>query len=79
MQQSVDCEAPCFWGIKPGQTTLIEALHIFTHLGLQVKSITYQGKDFYGIEYDFDRGLSISVILTIQNEIVENLRIKMLP
>lgn len=79
LQEPVDCEAPCFWGITPGQTTLEEAINIFTHLGFQVKSTTYQGKDFYGIEYDFDDGLSISVILTIQNEIVENLRIKMHP
>ena len=79
LQDSVDCESPCFWGITPGQTTLSEAISIFTHLGLQVKSTTYQGKDFYGIEHDFDNGLSISVILTIQSEIVENLRLKILP
>lgn len=79
LQDSVDCDAPCFWGITPGQTTLNEAIDIFTHMGLQVKNTTYQGTNFYGIEYGFDSGLSISVILTIQNEIVENLRIKMLP
>lgn len=79
LQDSVDCEAPCFWDITPGQTTLSEVINIFIHFGLQVKSTTYQGTDFYGIEYEFESGLSISVVLTIQNEIVENLRIKMLP
>jgi hypothetical protein len=79
LQEPVDCEAPCFWGINPRQTTLSDAENIFAHLGLQVNSTTYQGIDFYGIEHNFDSGLSISVILTIKDEIVENLRIKMLP
>jgi len=48
LQEPVDCEAPCFWGITPGQTTLDEAKNIFTHLGLEVKSITDQGKDYSG-------------------------------
>lgn len=79
LQDSVDCEAPCFWGITPRQTTLSEAINIFTHLGLQVKSTTYQGTDFYGIEYEFDSGLSILVTLTIQDDFVKNLSVDVLP
>lgn len=79
LQDSVDCEAPCFWRITPGQTTLSEAENIFTHLGLQVESTTFQGKDFYGIEYEFDSGLSISVTLTTQDDFVKNLQVGILP
>ncbi len=70
MHEPVDCTAPCFWGIMPGQTTLNEARNIFSHLGLQM------ARDFFEIDYDF---LSISVILTIQNNIVENLRVRIHP
>jgi hypothetical protein len=79
LSETVDCAAPCFWGIMPGQTTLGEAKNIFTRFGLQIKSTTYQGKDFYGIDYDFDSGLSIGVTLTVQNEIVENLSVDIIP
>lgn len=79
LQEPVDCEAPCFWGITPGQTALSEAINIFTHLGLQVNSTTFQGKDFYGVKHDFEDGLSISVILTIQGEHIKNLRIRIHP
>jgi hypothetical protein len=75
----LDCGAPCFWGIMPGQTTLGEAKSIFTHLGIQIRSTTYEGKDFYGIRYDFDSGISIIVTLTVQEEIVENLRVDITP
>lgn len=74
-----DCDFPCFWGLIPGQTALGEAQNIFNHLRLQINNTTYEGKDFYGINNDFDSGLSISVILTIQNEIIENIRVKVLP
>ena len=79
LQGSADCQAPCFWGIIPGETTLSEANDIFTHLGLEIASAPHEGKEFYGTRYDFDNGLSISVILTVQNQIVENLRIKIDP
>lgn len=79
LRNPVDCKAPCFWGITPGQTTLDEATNILTHLGLQVKSITYQGKDFYGIRYNFQNGLSVMVTLTVQEELVENLRVDITP
>jgi hypothetical protein len=79
LQEPVDCEAPCFWGITPGQTTLDEAKNIFTHLGLEVKSITDQGKDFHGIRYDFENGLSIIVTLTIQGDLVKNVRVGINP
>jgi hypothetical protein len=76
LREPVDCSAPCFWGIVPGQTTIEEAESIFSHLGLQTEIITYQGKDFYNVAYDLDSGLSIYVNLPIQNEIVENIELK---
>jgi hypothetical protein len=79
LQEPVDCLAPCFWGIMPEQTTLEEALNIFTHLGLQVQSTTQNNKEFYGIAYEFENGLRISPILTVEDGIVQNLRIKITP
>ncbi len=74
LQEPVDCEAPCFWGIIPGQTTLEEAINIFTHLGFQLKHInTRDSKEFYGAVYNLGNGLEVTPILTVQNNIVKNL------
>lgn len=79
LQEPVDCSAPCFWGIVPGQTITEEAGNILKYLGLQTTIIKYQGKDFYNVDYDLDSGLSINVILTIQNDIVETIEINITP
>jgi hypothetical protein len=76
LREPVDCTYPCFWGIVPGQTTAGEARNIFSHLGLKTEIITDQGIDFYNVDYDLDSGLSISVVYTLQNAIVENIEIK---
>jgi len=76
LREPVDCAAPCFWGIVPGKTTVGEARDIFNHLGLQMASWSYEGKDFSGVHYVLDSGLSILVTLTLQNNIVENMQIQ---
>jgi hypothetical protein len=75
LQKPIDCAAPCFWGIMPGQSTLNEALQIFAHFDLQTKSTTLDNKEFYGVKYDFDKNLSMLVTLTIKDKVVENLRV----
>jgi hypothetical protein len=72
LQESVDCSAPCFWGIVPGQTTNEEARNIFSQLDIQMASRINDGKGFSSIHYVLDSGLSISVLLKIQNNIVES-------
>jgi hypothetical protein len=79
LQEPVDCSAPCFWGIVPGQTTTGEAVNIFNHLGIQTKTITHQGQDFYNVDYDLDSGLSISVNLPINNNLVEIIVLTLVP
>ena len=79
LQGSENCDAPCFLGIIPGRTTLDEAKKIIMHLGLPIKSTTYEGKDIYGTHYNFESGLSIYGNLTVQDEIVRNLRIDIIP
>lgn len=79
LQEPVDCTAPCFWGIMPGQTTLEEAGDIFTHFGLQMSSGIFRGKEFSSTEYDFDSDSSISITLTIQDGIVDNISITIIP
>lgn len=79
LQEPVDCAAPCFWGITPGDTTLDEADDIFDHLGLSRSSTTFKGKVFSGIHFVFDSGLSVRATLTIQDKIVENIQLKFIP
>lgn len=80
LREPVDCSAPCFWGIVPGQTTLYEATHIFTYMGLPVQFTNERdNKKFYEFIYDFESGLSISPLLTVQDGLVKNLRIYLTP
>jgi hypothetical protein len=80
LQEPGDCLAPCFWGITPGQTTLEEAKNIFAHLGLTLELTNVRdNKEFYELIYDFDNGLSISPLLTVQDEMVKNFRIYITP
>lgn len=79
LQEPVDCAAPCFWGIVPGETTTGEAVNNFNHLGIQTKTLTYQGQDFLNVDYDLDSKLSISVNLPIYNNKVENIVLTLVP
>jgi len=79
LQDGGNCETPCFLGILPGTTTRSEAEDIFMHIGLPVRIITYQGQDFYNTHSDFDNGLSLSIVLTVQDEMVKNLRLYITP
>jgi len=80
LRESVDCPAPCFWGIIPGKTTLAEARDVFAHLGLYMQQTnSREGKDIYEIACDLENGPSVTAILTIQKKIVENLSIMITP
>lgn len=79
LQEPIDCAAPCFWGITPEKTTLSEAKNIFTRLGFQMTSKTYQNKYLHGVAYDFDDGLSIIITLTVQGRIVMDSRVDIKP
>lgn len=79
MQDAAFCETPCFLGIVPGKTTLGEALDIFRYLGLSPEKITYAGKSFYDVAYDFKSGLSISANMMIYEELVKNLTLDIHP
>jgi len=72
LQEPVDCEAPCFWGILPGKTTLEEATNTFVHLGLGLKfTTTLDDKDFYATIYNLGNGIEVSPVIEIQNNIVK--------
>jgi hypothetical protein len=74
MQESVDCEAPCFWGIVPGKTTLQDATNIFAHLGISFAyTATLDGKDFYDANYNLHDGIEVSPLIAIQNNTVKSL------
>lgn len=76
MQESVNCETPCFLGIMPGQTTFKEATNIFAHLGISlVHTNTRDNNDFYSFIYNLDNGLEVTPILTVQDNTVKSLQI----
>ncbi len=80
LREPVDCTAPCFWGIVPGQTTLGEAKNIFAKLRFSLEyTNTLDGKEFYDSAYDFDNGLSVSPLLAVQNNIVTTLTVYITP
>ncbi|MBI5351762.1 MAG: hypothetical protein HZB50_03905 [Chloroflexi bacterium] len=79
LREPMDCEAPCLWGIIPGKTSLSEAISIFVHLGLPIKSIAQGSTEVYGTKYDFDNGLSLLVTLTIRANIVTDLVLDITP
>ena len=75
MQNPGECVAPCVWGIVPGKTTFDEANQFFYHLGISPYNSTIDGKDYASYDYELNNGPSINVLLGLQNNIVENLRI----
>lgn len=76
LQESIDCESPCFWGIEPERTTLDEAINTFAHLGLSLKFVaTLDNKDFYDVSYNLNNGIEVSPNIAIQNNIVKNLSV----
>lgn len=79
LSKPIDCPAPCFWHIIPEQTTVDEAENIFNHLDLKMSKGLYSGRDFASIDYTLDDGLSLDVIITVQNNIVSNMRIEIYP
>jgi hypothetical protein len=80
LRTTEDCEAPCFWGIVPGQTTLGEAKNIFARLRLLLEyTNALNGADFYESTYGFESGLSVSALLGVQNDVVNNLTIYLDP
>jgi hypothetical protein len=80
LQEPSDCAAPCFWGITLGKTTFGEAKNIFTRFGLQMEHTNTQGtRKFYEIILKLDSDLSVSPLLTIQNDVVTNIDINISP
>ena len=74
LQKTVDCLAPCFWGITPEQTTLTEATNIFASLGLELEQTNARNnQEFYATNYHIEKGFEISVILTVQDGIIKTL------
>lgn len=79
LREPIDCDAPCFWGITPQQTTFVEATTILRSLGLEAHhTLTRNSQDFYDMSYyDAEKGIEISILLTVQDDIVKNLEISM--
>lgn len=79
-QTATGCVAPCFMDVVPGNTTLDEAKAIFRHLGIELQYTTSVGSfEFYSFIYKFENRLELSPIFTIQDNIVKNIRIGMVP
>ena len=78
LREPMDCSAPCFWGIMPGQTRADDARGVFSHLGLKTIVISHD-IDFYNVIYELDSGLSIGVNLSVQNNLVETISVVITP
>lgn len=74
LQNTFDCEAPCFWGVLPGKTTLEDATITFAHLGLTLeRTAEINGKDFYAVNHNPGNGIEISITIAIQGDTVQSL------
>jgi hypothetical protein len=78
LKEPVDCAAPCFWGITPGQTTLGEAKNILAELGIALEPI-FPGYKFYNAGYDFGDGLSVQLNPTIREGVIVNMDVYIHP
>jgi hypothetical protein len=80
LQESSDCLAPCFFEIHPGQTTIGNAQERFAHLGLQLEHTNKQdNQDTYALAFTLDSGLQLSLILTTEGGVVENINLGISP
>ncbi len=70
----VDCESPCLWGIIPGRTTLGEAQNIFNRLQHPLERGQMIG-DVYSSIFGFKDGLSLTVILSVDNGYVTRIKL----
>ena len=78
LQKPVDCSDPCFWGIRPGQTTFTEATNVFAFLGLQLHHTgTQNNKEFYETIYQTGKELEFDILLGVQDSIVKTLDVGM--
>lgn len=76
LEEPIECDVPCFWGILPGKTTFGEAKNIFYRLRLDLIFVAARGnKEYYSAIYDSDDRLRIDPGLTIQENIVKNLSV----
>jgi hypothetical protein len=72
LKEPVDCAAPCFWGITPGQTTLGEATNILAELGIALEPVYPGFQKFYQAEYDLGNGLSVQLNPTVKDGVIAN-------
>jgi hypothetical protein len=76
LEEPIECDAPCFWGILPGKTTFGEAENVFTRLELYPIFVVARGnKEYYSVIYDSDDRLNVVTDFTIQENIVKDLAI----
>jgi hypothetical protein len=69
------CRPPCFWGIAPNHTTLKEAQNIFAYFGIPLSQTNQtNGKDYFATDFGLQSGLSVSIVLGVQSDLVDSLR-----
>jgi hypothetical protein len=80
LQEPVNCETSCFFGITPGKTTLDEAKNIFIQLGINLEfTVAEGGNKFYSGIYTSDDGLKITPVLTVQDNMIKNIKVGITP
>jgi hypothetical protein len=79
LEDPMNCEVPCFWGILPGKTRIDEARTLFGALGFTPFEGTDQNseKGFYTIDYESGMGRDSSVTLFHNRyRLVENIIVR---
>jgi hypothetical protein len=79
LKEPVDCAAPCFWGITPGQTTLGEATNILAELGIALEPVYPGFYKFYQAEYELGNGLSVQLNPTVKDGVIANTTVSIHP
>ncbi|MFZ3080681.1 MAG: hypothetical protein WA109_13455 [Bellilinea sp.] len=77
LQDSMNCAAPCFWGITPGKTSMDKARAFFGPLGFTHREGTdpNSGRNFYSVAYESSFDRDSYVTLYTSNSLVENITV----
>ena len=60
-----NCLSPCFWGIVPNQTTLLETQNFLAKIGLE---LTSPSESLYALHFDYTTNLTGDVYFTVREE-----------
>ncbi len=71
MKQGI-CAEPCYWGIRPGYTTINEAMNTFYSLGASLtKDVEGSTANYYSTSFKYSDEIYVDISIIEHNEIIE--------